>query len=395
MNILLSRYNMQMNILLTGGRTPAVLALARAFRRAGQTVFMAESLRGHLSQPSNALQASFVVPAPRQNHEAFLVALNRIIAGNRIDLLIPGGEEIFHIGAGREQLPCVIFAEPINKLDHLYNRWHFVINAIENDLYAPETMLINSHDNLLQAYAHWRGLIFKPVYSRLASRTMVLPPLKKALSTLKYDPPWIAQEYIEGQRYSTYSVCHNGHITAHATYPCSVRTREGAPILFEHVEHHAIFRWVKTFVQRNRFSGQISIDFMEAANRQLFALECLPYAAGGVHLLASHPQFVEAFLNPVMNCITPPGDRAHMLSGGMLSEALPASLASGGFRQWLKTFLTSDDVILDFRDPLPFLLQFRGILAHRILAWKHGITPLEASRLDIEWTGAADTPTAV
>jgi len=65
------------NILLTGGRAPAALELARVFHRAGHTVFMAESLRGHLSQPSNAIKANFVVPAPRQNGDAFIVPLKR------------------------------------------------------------------------------------------------------------------------------------------------------------------------------------------------------------------------------------------------------------------------------------------------------------------------------
>ena len=51
------------NILLTGGRAPATLELARAFHRAGHTVFMAESLRGHLSQPSNAITKQFCCPA--------------------------------------------------------------------------------------------------------------------------------------------------------------------------------------------------------------------------------------------------------------------------------------------------------------------------------------------
>jgi hypothetical protein len=377
-----------MNILLTGGRAPATLDIARAFHRAGHNIFMAESLRGNLSQPSGAIKANFVVPAPRWDREAFLSALKQIITENQIDLLIPAFDEVFHIGVGRERLPCVVFAEPIDKLDQLYNKWNFVINAIENDLYAPETMLINNQDTLLHAYAHWRELVLKPVYSRFASQT--LPPLKKALSTLKYDSPWIAQEYVEGQKYSTYSICHNGHITAHATHPSNFTTRRGATILFKHVEHPAIFRWVKTFVQKNQFSGQISFDFIQAANGQLSPLECTPRATGGAHLLASHPQFVEAFLNPLMNCITPLDNHTHMFSTAMLIHALPASLVSGGFLRWLKSFLTSDDVILDFRDPLPFLLQFRSIFAYLALARKERISPLEASTFDIEWNGEQD-----
>ena len=113
-----------MNILLTGGRAPAALELARAFHHAGHTVFMAESLRGHLSQPSNAIKANFVVPAPRQEEDAFINALKKIIEENKVNLLIPTCEEVFHIAMRREELPCTVFTESIDKLDQLHNKWN-------------------------------------------------------------------------------------------------------------------------------------------------------------------------------------------------------------------------------------------------------------------------------
>ena len=97
------------NILLTGGRAPATLELARAFHRAGHTVFMAESLRGHLSEPSNAIEQNFLVPPPRQQMPGFINALRDIIARNKIDLLVPTCEELFYIAMGRDQLPCKVF----------------------------------------------------------------------------------------------------------------------------------------------------------------------------------------------------------------------------------------------------------------------------------------------
>mgnify|MGYP007073594230 FL=1 len=76
-----------------------------------------------------------------------------------------------------------------------------------------------------------------------------------------------------------------------------------------------------------------------------------------------------------------------MLSSAMLIYALPEALKNGNFINWLKTFFTSNDVILDLKDPMPFLLQFRSVFAYLALAQRHGITPLEASTLDIEWNG--------
>jgi predicted ATP-grasp superfamily ATP-dependent carboligase len=189
-----------MNILLTGGRAPATLDLARAFHRAGHTVFMAESLRGHLSERSNAVAENFLVPPPRQQTAGFLRALEEIIRQQKIDLLIPTCEEVFYVAMGNDQLSCRVFAEPIERLNVLHNKWKFALKAVKYDLSIPETSLVTNQDQLFQAYTHWRGLVLKPIYSRFAARTLIRPPLQKALATLKYDSPWIAQEYVDGQQ---------------------------------------------------------------------------------------------------------------------------------------------------------------------------------------------------
>jgi hypothetical protein len=76
-----------------------------------------------------------------------------------------------------------------------------------------------------------------------------------------------------------------------------------------------------------------------------------------------------------------------MISTAMLMYALPDAIKNGNFINWLKTFFTSNDVILDLRDPVPFLFQLRSIFVYLALARRFGITPLEASTYDIEWNG--------
>jgi glutathione synthase/RimK-type ligase-like ATP-grasp enzyme len=375
------------NILLTGGRAPVTLDLARAFHRAGHTVFMAESLRGHLSQPSAAVKANFVVPAPRQETEAFLAALCSIIEANQIELLIPTCEEVFHIARGLETLPCRVFTEPLAKLDGYHNKWKFVVKAGECDLRVPESMLITRQDDLLFAYAHWSKVVLKPVYSRFAARTLILPSLKEALSTLTFEEPWIAQEYVEGQQFCSYSVCQNGRITAHAVYPTVFTAGQGATIAFQPVEHAAIYEWVRTFAAYYKVTGQVAFDFIQTADGYVTALECNPRATSGAHLLTNNPQFVEAFFNAEMDCVTPYAQTSRMLGTAMMVYGMPAAIKNGNFSAWLKTFLHSDDVLLDFHDPLPFLLQLRSILAYMNLGRREKISALAASTFDIEWNG--------
>ncbi len=376
-----------MNILFTGGRAPATLELARAFHRAGHTIFMAESLRGHLSQPSKVIAKNFVIPAPRQNTNEFINALKTIIVENQIDLLIPTCEEIFYVAMGKEQLPCKVFAESIQKLDALHNKWKFVLNASECDLYIPETILVTAKDDMLHAYSRWRELVIKPIYSRFAARTLILPTLQEALSKLTYESPWISQDYIEGFEICTYSICHNGRITAYTAYPSSFTAGQGAAIVFKPIEHPPIFEWVKKFVEKNNFTGQIAFDFIESPEGEIFALECNPRATSGAHLFASHPQFAEAFLNPTLACIAPLDDRSYMLASAMLVYSLPEALKDFSLSRWLKVFFASSDVILDFKDISPFLFQYRSILAYMKIARNLRISALEASTYDIEWNG--------
>ena len=375
------------NILLTGGRAPVTLDLARAFHRAGHSVFMAESLGGHLSQPSNAIKQNFVVPAPRQETEAFLSSLKRIVEENQIELLIPTCEEVFHVAKGLKSLPCRVFAEPLEKLDVFHNKWSFANSARECGLPVPATLLIADKNGLSNAFARWKGLVLKPVYSRFASRTLVLPALREALSTLTFDRTWIAQKFVEGGQFCSYSVCQEGRIVAHAVYPATFTAGQGAAIAFQAVDHTKIFHWTQTFINHFNITGQMAFDFIESPDGEVYALECNPRATSGAHLLVSNPRFVESFFNPSMDCVTPALNFPRMLGTAMLVYGLPVALKKRNLRVWLKTFLQGDDVIWDFHDPLPFFLQWRSILAYLGLAMRRKISALEASTFDIEWNG--------
>ena len=373
------------NILLTGGRAPATLELARAFHRAGHTVFMAESLRGHLSEPSNAIAKNFLVPPPRQQTKNFLAALEKIVCENKIDLVIPTCEEVFYVAMGRNRFPA--FVEPLEKLRQLHNKWDFIHLARGLGLPVPETMLIETEASLMSVFERWPRLVLKPVYSRFASNTLICPTPEQARSAVTFDSRWVAQEFIEGTQICTYSVCHNGRVAAHTAYRSEFTAGQGATILFRHVNHVATFDWVTKLVSAISFTGQIAFDFIETAEGKIFAIECNPRAISGVHLLASDPRFPETFFNADAPCLIPPDDFSVQLWMGMLVYGLPASLKKRQLKKWWDAFTSSRDVIFRRDDPLPALLQFRSIFHYLRLARREKISPLEASTFDIEWNG--------
>jgi len=379
------------NVLLTGGRAPATLELARIFHSAGHRVFLAESIRSSLTAASRALTASFLIPAPRQQPQMFVQALLEIIRRNQIDLLIPTCEETFHIARGHAELSaeCVVFSEPLENLRPLHHKADFIQRAQILSLSVPETCLVETPEQLSAAFARWPRLVFKPVYSRFASATLILPTREQAESALRLRAPaaWVAQEYIEGRQVCTYSVVHQGQITAHCAYRSDFTAGPGSTILFKPIEQPAVLAWVKKFVEARRYTGQISFDFIETATGVVFAIECNPRATSGVHLFAGQAAFPEAFFNPQQACLSPSPGTSSMLLTAMLVYGLPDALRKRRLKRWLLEFSQSRDVIFSLRDPAPALLQMRSLLYFVLLGWQRGLSPLEASTFDIEWNG--------
>ena len=378
------------NILLTGGRAPATLDLARSFYAQGHQIFVAESLAGNLTAASRAVHASFVVPPPRQQPTAFVEALADIIRQQRIDLLIPTCEEIFYVAMGREKLAglCAVFAEPIERLRTLHDKWSFIQTAEAMGLPVPGTVRIETEADLRAAFERWPRLVLKPIYSRFASHTRVLPSASTDFASLGASPtsPWVAQEYLTGQPLCTYSVAHAGRLTAHTAYRSLFTAGQGATIHFQHVDHPASLAWVRNFVEAFGFSGQIAFDFIETGGT-VRAIECNPRATSGIHLLAAAAHFPDTFLDRGADCLFPPAQPAPMLAAAMLLYGLPAALGRRGVRDWWQAFHSGRDVIFRRNDMGPTFAQWQSILHFISLGWPRGITALEASTLDIEWNG--------
>ena len=109
--------------------------------------------------------------------------------------------------------------------------------------------------------------------------------------------PWIAQEWLEGSKYCTYSICHEGSMRAHATYPVRFAIDGNSCLTFEAIEHAGIHEWVEKFAKATNFTGQIAFDFIELPGNKLYAIECNPRATSGVHLFKHENQIDKAFFN--------------------------------------------------------------------------------------------------
>ncbi|MEP7358972.1 MAG: carbamoylphosphate synthase large subunit [Anaerolineales bacterium] len=382
------------NILLTGGRAPAALELARLFRAAGHTVFMAESVRWPLAWPSRAVRRNHRVPAPNADPAGYIRALLNIVRRERIDLLVPTCEELFYVARGHAALSaeCVVLAEPLERLRPLHNKWLFAQKAAGYGLPVPATTLLTSPADLRAAMgSDGREMVLKPVYSRFAARTLVRPSAREAAHVIpSAAEPWVAQDFITGWQICTYSLARAGRVLAHTAYPAELTAGQGAALVFRHIEHPAACEWVRAFVARENFNGQIAFDFIETGSGELFALECNPRATSGVHLLAANPRFAGAFFDSPPELVTPPcAGRPAMLAAAMLLVALPAVRSFTALRAWARAFAAARDVVFRLDDPAPALLQWVGLANFLWWAARRHVSAVQASTLDIEWNGAA------
>lgn len=350
-----------MNILLTGTRAPATLDLARRLAREGHRVFGADSLRFPLGRFSNAFRRHVRIPAPNTDSKAFAEGLEELIRGERIDVLWPTCEEVFHVAAHHARLSAtgaLVLTPPLDVIEPLHHKFAFVrfVEGLGGEVLAPAS--VPAIDGGLEPPLMW-----KPYYSRFASRTRFSSP-----------PPdpngWVAQRLITGRELSSWSLCIEGQVRISSFYRCPVRSGRGAGCSFHPVRSPAAERFVESVAARLGYTGSLAFDFIEDASGKIWVIECNPRLTSGIHLLGSEVR-ISAALERRVHC--PRLKPAEIRLAVLLARPLLAG--------------RSRDVIFSTADPGPALLQLAGIAEMAAVAARHGIPLLAATTRDIEFNG--------
>lgn len=384
-------------VLLTGGRAPVTLELARLFHAAGHEVHVAESLSQHLCRASKAVHRNHAVPSPRFDREGFLSALEAIIRAEGIDLLIPTCEEVFHVSAGLGRLPCDVLAPSREQLRRLHSKWQFIADLDArretgkvSGIRLPRTLLVDGPDSLesaLDAFPLGSKVVFKPVFSRFGTFVQV-HRVGDRLPNLDASPlqPWVAQEFVPGTMVCSYAVAREGHLLAFAAYRGDYTAGPGASIYFAPFEHPAIGAFVRAFVAYERYSGQIAFDFIES-DGAFYPLECNPRATSGVHLFRPEDGLVEALLGTRDTTARPHPDTRSQLTLAMWLYALPKLRTLPSLARWARDLKRAKDVLYRPEDPGPFLQQLVLLGELGRIARRERLSLIEASTWDIEWNG--------
>ena len=229
--------------------------------------------------------------------------------------------------------------------------------------------------------------VFKPVYSRFASRTSVGPePDRISEIRPSESDPWLAQRRIKGQEFSTFSISSHGRVCAHACYRSKYRAGVGAGIYFLNVIDPRIQSFVDRFSEKMHFTGQVGFDFMYDEDGTLYVLESNPRSTSGLHMFEDL-ELANAYLQPTPEAIVPTSETPRMLGAVLALCTLPSAIVHGTIRSWISDYARARDVIFSWRDPLPMLLSPFSILEIGIRAIRTGNSLSQASTMDIEWNG--------
>lgn len=376
--------------LLMGGRSTSTLDLARQLHAAGHEVLTADTTKWHICGASNAISKSLVIPSPRFEPEAFIKILLEIVNDEKIEMLIPTYEEVIYISKHLEKFPesCSVFSDSFEKLHYLHNKWLFYCRQKNHGIGSPETVLIRSQEDLNNLSIS-KSYALKACYSRASQSMLKVTPLQQSMPKIKIEPhnPWIAQEWLEGKRFCTYSICHNGIVKAHATYPVQFSIEGNSCLNFESVEHSKILEWVNRFVALENYTGQVGFDFFELSNGQIYAIECNPRATNGLLLFKSSDRLDRAFLNSVAAPIYPAIGNRKQIALGMLLYGMKTAYKEKQIPAFLKTLLTTTDVVLNCKDFKPFLFQpfVFGLYMYQILKWRLNLPSYFT--YDFNWDG--------
>ena len=381
---------MKGTVLITLGRLPKALDLARGFKSLGYRVIVAEPFRWHLTGVSNVIARRYKVTAPATNREQYLRELLAIVVNERVDWVVPVSEEIIYVSCLRALLPpqVKLYAMPSAALLALHNKLSFIQRCREYGVSAPET--VAADDPRANALAAKGDYIVKPVFS-CSGRGVVFRCRGAQLATYTTSEPMIVQSWVKGDVLSTFSVAHEGAALTTVVYRGAVMSGTVA-VCFERVtavdaQHQAVIDWVNQFVQRAHFSGFISFDMVVDADGHVHGIECNPRATSGLHFVNSRDLATAVVSPEAPALIRFRGDTLMKQFYPCLTELQKSMFGGGKFRKNLRQFLRARDVTWDWRDPLPFLTM--PLTASQII-WKSiraGVTMGEVATLDVGWYG--------
>lgn len=365
-------------VLLTLGRLPKGLDIARSFHASGWRVVVAEPFGWHLCGLSRSVAKSVVVPAPNDGRDAYLAALRDVIAREGASLVVPVSEETMHVAGLVGGVPVFTVAQ--SNVLALHDKLAFAQGLEKAGLAAPRTALLGSDE--AGALTEYCPTIVKDRWGASGSNVEFLdqgaePPNR---------PGALVQEHLTGEEVSTFSIVHGGRVSVTVVYRPIIRDGTVSTV-FERIENPQVAAYVANIAQASGHTGFLSLDLMLTAEGPI-AFECNPRANSGIHFLETGD-----IARAILDSSFTPRFNKHT----RMQQAYPTLTLLWGvigkwprYRQIGKALFTARDVTWSLRDPLPFVLMTPATWPLLKQAMFEGRSLGEAAIHDIGWFGPSN-----
>ncbi len=367
---------MSRTVVLTLGRLPPALDLARSFAAAGWRVVVTETYGMHLARMSRAVARSVKVTSPQVDANAYLENVLDVVREENATLLVPVSEETLRVANLKDRLPThtQLFAADYELLEQVHDKYRFAKLAASLGLTAPQSWLPGEYSE------QGEQVIVKPRHSCSGRGVRIVP----ASDTVDAAADDVVQERVEGVEVSGFAIAESGKLFCPQVYRGTVLSGSVA-VCFERVEHPAVVEWMQTFVRETAYTGFIAFDFIIDDKHQPFAIECNPRATSGVHLVP------EAVLAGQVAGELVDAERGYKTESSMTESwsCYTAVLSRIGkpkeFARAFGELRRARDVTWSRKDPLPFLLMPINTARIIVDAVRYRATFAEVAVRDIEW----------
>ena len=356
-------------ILISGGKATKALQLARSFHASGHRVVLAESemhwFTGH--RFSNSVSRFYTLPEADLNPEGYIEAFKDIVKKENVDIYVPvcTPSTSYYDSLVKSSLSgCEVFHFDVDVTQMLDDKFAFTETARNIGLSMPKAYKITNAEQVINFdfSQETRKYILKSIpYDAIRRLDLTKLPCETPEATAAFvkslpispEQPWIMQEFIPGKEYCTHSTVRNGEVKLHC---CS--DSSAFQINYEQVEHPQILEWVKQFVSTLGITGQISFDFIQAEDGEIYAIECNPRTHTAIMMFYNHPGVADAYLSedtyaePVQPLAS--SKPIYWLYHEVWRLTSVKSLEK--LQTWLRNIFRGKDAIYSFSDPLPFLM---------------------------------------
>lgn len=374
--------------MLTSGRLPVSLELARIAREAGCRVVVAECFDTHLCKYSSAVDKTYQTAAPARDPDGFRRDLLEIARKEKVDLVLPACEEVLYVAGFADEFPpgCEVYCDKAERMIRMHDKYEFIRYVEELGFPVPQT---ESFTDRLPEFCATTDFVVKPHFSR-SGRNVNICKAGTPLRTLntRIGEKYLAQRKIEGRIYCTFAAVLKGKLSFHITYEPSM-TNGSYGICFRSLNHARIESWVREFAEKTNWHGFLSFDFIEQEDGQFFPIECNPRPTSGIHMITAsmlrgvlgHPDE-----SPEPDGRTKAAPKFTMVGIGMV-KILPEVLFLRPWRifVFILNALRSRDVIFSLKDPLPALHQLVLFYYYFVKTRQESITMTEVPTYMLEW----------